>query len=91
MKPYITIILLVLIALFMQLYLLNGNEHSEKSIYLLMPITINILFVLICFFSPENSSYRKVIKICLIFCIVISIFYFGFYWRIVQIGKAFKN
>jgi hypothetical protein len=91
MKLFKTILLLGLIAVFIQMFLLYEELHNEVSVALVVPITINVLLILIHFFHSENSTYRKGIKIILISCLVVSTVYFGFVWYIVQFARAFKN
>lgn len=91
MKLSKTILLLVLIAISIQTYLLNGESHSEEAIALVVPITIDVLLILIYATHTENSEYRKVIKNLLICCLIISAIYFMLFSYTMQLGKAFKN
>lgn len=91
MKVFITLILLVAIAVSLQFYFLNGENHSENWTTLTMPITMVFLLLLIYFYSPEKTRYRKVFGILLIVCSILSAILFGLFWYVVQLGKAFSH
>lgn len=86
-----TIFLLVLIAVFMQTYLLNGESHSESSIFFAVPITINVLLLSIYIFQKKNLAYKKTIGNILIYCVIISAIYFIIFEYLFQLSKVFKN
>lgn len=83
--------LLILIAISMQTYLLNGERHSEEAILFVVPITINILLFLIYITHKENSEYNDSIKTILRYSLIISAIYFVVFGYLFQLGKAFKN
>ena len=69
MKLIVTLFLLVLIAISVQTYFLNGESHSEVAICFGALITIDILLLLIYIFDNENLIYRRVIGGLLVGCI----------------------
>ncbi|MFB9078282.1 hypothetical protein ACFFLS_16760 [Flavobacterium procerum] len=91
MKIFITLFLLIAIALSLQFYFLNGEDHSESWTTLTMPITMVTLLFLIYFYSPEKTFYRKFFGITLIICSIISGILIGFFWYVAQFGKAFSH
>lgn len=86
-----TTFLLILIAISIQTYLLNGEGHSDEFIFFAVPITINILLVAIYASPQENKSYKDSIKNILRFSLIISVIYFVIFGYIFQLGKNFKN
>ena len=86
-----TIFLLILIAISMQTYLINGESHSSRTIALAVPLIINTLLIIIYINQTDNSTYKKSIKNLLISCLIISAIYFVLFGYIMQLGKAFKN
>jgi len=86
-----TIFLLILIAISIQTYLLNGESHSEGFILFAVPITINILLVAIYISHKDNSSYKNLIENILMYSLIISVMYFAIFGYIFQLGKNFRN
>jgi glycerol uptake facilitator-like aquaporin len=66
-----TILLLILIAISMQRYLFNSEINSHIALVTIVPGTIIILLLIINITHPDNSTYKKGIKMLLIFSIVI--------------------
>ncbi|GAA3757750.1 hypothetical protein GCM10022423_05160 [Flavobacterium ginsengiterrae] len=91
MKLTITIFLLILIALSIQTYFLNGESHSDEAVCFGALITIDILLILIYVFDNENLVYRRVIGTLLVCCIIISNIFYLFFLYMMELDKAFKN
>jgi len=86
-----TLFLLILIAISIQTYLLNEESHSQEATALVVPISINVLLVLIYICNPDKLEYRNVIANVLIGWLIISSIWIMFFLYVVQLGKAFKN
>lgn len=91
MKVFITLFLLAAIAVSLQFYFLNGEDHSENWTTLTMPITMVVLLLLIYFYSSKKTQYRRFFGILLIICSILATILFGFFWYVVQLGKAFSH
>jgi hypothetical protein len=91
MKAFVTFFLLTAIAISLQFYFVNAEDYSENLITLTMPITIVVLLILIYFFSPQKTQYRKIFGILLIICSILSVLLFAAFWYVVQLGKAFSH
>lgn len=91
MKLFITVLLLAAIAVSLQFYFLNGEDHSENWTALTMPITMMVLLLSIYLYSPKKTLYRRGMGIILIVCSIISTIFFGLFWYVVQLGKAFSH
>ncbi|WP_394772736.1 hypothetical protein [Flavobacterium sp.] len=86
-----TIFLLILIAISMQTYFINGEKNSESVIIFAVPISINILLIIIYFSNKEDFAYRKSVGNLINWCLIISAIYFVIFGYLLQLGKAFKN
>ncbi|MEN2398935.1 hypothetical protein GKZ90_0004070 [Flavobacterium sp. MC2016-06] len=87
-----TYFLLILIAVSIQTYFLNGESHSEAAKIFGVPITIDVLVILIYIFhTRDEPSYTKAIKKLLICCLIISAIYFTLFGYLLQLGKAFQH
>lgn len=91
MKIFITILLLAAIAVSLQFYFFNGEDHSENWTTLTMPITMVVLLSLVYFYSPRKTLYRRFFGIILIISSILSVIVFGLFWYVVQLGKAFSH
>ncbi|HSD06672.1 hypothetical protein [Flavobacterium sp.] len=90
-KAFLTLFLLAAIALSLQLHIANAEHHSENLTTLTTPITIVVLLLLIYFFSPQKTQYRKIIRVFLIICSILSALFFTAFWYVVQLAKAFAH
>jgi Na+-driven multidrug efflux pump len=91
MKIFATFFLLTAIAFSLQFYFANAEDHSENLTTLVTPITIVTLLLLIYFFSPQKTKYRKVFGILLIISSILSVLLFAAFCYVVQLGKAFSH
>lgn len=86
-----TIFLLILIAISIQTYFVNGESHSQEATVFAVPLTINALLFTIYLTHKENTRYKRVVENLLIFCFVISAIYCAFFLYAMQLGKAYRN
>lgn len=91
MKLFITIFLLISIAISVQIYFLNGNSHSIEGICFGALLTTDILLLFIYVFDSENLLYRRVIGTLLVCCVIITFNFYLFFLYIQELDRAFKN
>jgi hypothetical protein len=91
MKLTITIFLLILIAISVQIYFLNGESHSEEAVCFGALITTDILLVFVYFRESENLLYRRVIGTLLCCLVIITVNLYLFFLGIQELGTSFRN
>jgi hypothetical protein len=92
MKVFVTLFLLSAIAFSLQFYLDHTEEsYSEVVTTITAPITTSILILLIYFFSPQKTQYRKTIGIIILICTILFVLFFIGFLYVAQLGKAFSH
>lgn len=86
-----TVLLLASIALSMQVYLLNGEKHSEMSVALAVPVIIDLLLIFIYIGHTNETAYKKAIRRILTACLIFSAIYLILIFYLMQLGKVYKN
>lgn len=89
-KPVITIVLLVAIAVVLQSYL-SFIEANELTQLVLMPGLITFLCICIWLFSNKGSTFKKGFKILSIILMIGFTFWFLFVQYAIALGRGFKN
>lgn len=92
MKVFVTLFLLTAITFLLQFYLDHTEDsYSEVVTTLTAPITTSILILLIYFFSPKETEYRKIIGIIVLVCTILFLLFFIGFLYVAQLGKAFSH
>lgn len=91
MKLVLTIFLLILIAISVQIYFLNGEPHSEEAVCFGALITTDILLIFVYLRESENLLYRRVIGTLLCCFVIITVNFYLFFLYIQELGRAFRN
>lgn len=86
-----TVFLLILIAISLQRYLMNSGWHSDEIMFFAVPITINVLLLVIYITQKGSTSYKNSIEDILMYSLIITTVYFVIFGYLLQLGKAFRN